>query len=522
MSLGDPQYTTGPVAEIRAGAESARGLREENQDAMTRFLSRFGEVILVADGMGGHQGGATASDMVAKRFRMHLESMPPEMTLPEALQHATIRINDEIFERGHSGDASIAGMGSTLVLAVLTERPTGWEVTVANAGDSRAYLVRDGVLRQLTKDHTAVQRMIDAGLLTEENARHHPNASVLTRALGQQQGTTCEVYPPVSLQLGDGLLLCSDGLAGYVVDSEIARVIAASPDPNSTVRSLVETALKSGSDDNITVQFLRLGDRVAAPSPVGAAPMSAAPASIAAAPVGAVPSGYPPPPMAAAPPPPAAARRTGRLIAIIVVLVAAALAWPVATMVKGWFQGGGNKSTKGTQTITSTGTQKQKSSGGKTIGGGVGQSNDPTNDTSRIPPSTSPAGTPPAIPPAIPPQAPGGSQNPKPSANVDVHVPDPAKKPEWVDVLKKKLPNLQIGPVDKIFISQLAPKSGIKIVFRPGFQSDADSIEGAIRAIAELNTMSVERVASDILPVTIDIMIVGAPEVYKTRFNPTR
>lgn len=254
------QQVAAPIQEIRAGAYSAKGLREENQDAMTRFESRFGEVILVADGMGGHQGGAIASDMVAKRFRHHLDAAAKTAaSVADALQQASERVNDEVYERGHSGDAAVAGMGSTLVIAVLTRTPAGQEVVVANAGDSRAYLVRNGVLRQLTKDHTAAQRMVDAGMLSEGDARSHPEASVLSRALGQQLGTAVETYPPVSLQPGDGLLLCSDGLSGYAVDADIAAVIAGAADPNTAVRSLVDLALKKGSDDNITVQFLRLG-----------------------------------------------------------------------------------------------------------------------------------------------------------------------------------------------------------------------------------------------------------------------
>lgn len=249
-----------PVPEIRAGAHSAKGLREENQDSMTRFQSRYGEVVLVADGMGGHQGGAVASDMVVQRFRYHLDAAAETtMSIADALQQAAMRVNDEIYERGHAGDPAVAGMGSTLVVAVLRRSPVGQEVIVANAGDSRAYLLRDGVLRQLTKDHTAAQRMVDAGLLSPADARTHPQASVLSRAMGQQIGTTVETYPPVTLLPGDGLLLCSDGLSGYALDPEIALAIGSASDPNAVVRNLVELALNKGSDDNITVQFLRLG-----------------------------------------------------------------------------------------------------------------------------------------------------------------------------------------------------------------------------------------------------------------------
>lgn len=299
MKVDEYRQQTPPIPEIRAGAHSAKGLREENQDAMTRFQSRFGEVVLVADGMGGHQGGAVASDTVVQRFRQYLEAADPSMPVADALQQAAQRVNDEIYERGHSGDAAVAGMGSTLVLAVIRTSAAGREVVVANAGDSRAYLVRGGVLRQLTKDHTKAQRMVDAGMISAAQARTHPEASVLTRALGQQAGATVETYPPVTLQPGDGLLLCSDGLSGYATDDLIARAIEGGNDPNSVVRSLIDLALSSGSDDNITVQFLRFGADSGAPAVIPVAQPEPAvrrrwliPAIIAAVVLAAVPAGW--------------------------------------------------------------------------------------------------------------------------------------------------------------------------------------------------------------------------------------
>ena len=485
MNLDEQKYPTGPVSEIRAGAESAKGLREENQDAMTRFLSRYGEVILVADGMGGHQGGATASDMVAKRYRLHLESMPPNMPLADALQAATARVNDEIYERGHSGDPAVAGMGSTLVLAVLTQGPNGWEVTVANAGDSRAYLVRDGMLRQLTKDHTAVQRMIDAGLLTEANARNHPNASVLTRALGQQAGTTVEVYPPFPLQGGDGLLLCSDGLAGYVVDAEIARVIAGAVDPNGVVRSLVETALKSGSDDNITVQFLRIGDKATT-----------------------VPMPPPPPPPGV--PIVAVARRskTGRNIAIAAAILAAALAWPAWQLIGKWMHNKPEDDKKTDSNNTKTTKPNDKKA-------------NPTN-------TQPPAGgnkTTPQTPPVIGTTGPGqpGQGGAKPAGTppaVEIHTPDTNKKPGWVDELKKKIPGGLDVKFSKAEIAPFMPQTGIRISFLTGFEKELDAIENVIRDIKELKEVKVQRESRVDLPPGVDILIVAAADVYQRGAKP--
>jgi serine/threonine protein phosphatase PrpC len=502
MNLGEQQHTTGPVDGIRAGAESAKGLREENQDAMTRFLSRYGEVILVADGMGGHQGGATASDMVVKRYRLHLESMPPNMPLAEALQHAAAQINDEIHERGHSGDPAVAGMGSTLVLAVLTQSASGWDVTVANAGDSRAYLVRDGVLRQLTKDHTAVQRMIDAGILTEANARNHPNASVLTRALGQQPGVTVEVYPPVPLQGGDGLLLCSDGLSGYVVDSEISRVIAASPDPNGAVRSLVETALKSGSDDNITVQFLRLGEK-------------ALPAAVPVA------MPLPPPPAAAASP-----RKTGRYIAIAAAILAAALAWPVGQLVAKWIR------SKSDQPKVEDPKKTEKS----TKPAGHKPADQKTNPASGQPPAANnPQDTPgggvtPANPggqPAPPSTTPGASGPARTPPAIEIHTPDKDKRPGWVDELKKNIPKgMKIGTLEVANLERdstpFMPKTGIMIAFRPEFEQLLDDIENQIKNIKDLKEIKVHREQRKDLMPGVDILIVAAPDVYQRGVKPHR
>jgi serine/threonine protein phosphatase PrpC len=253
---------------IVVGAESEVGLREENQDHMTGFRCEFGAVYVIADGMGGHRGGAEASRMVIEGLRSHLQSPAAGLSLHEAVDQAARLTNGEVFEKSRSGDANYAGMGSTLSLIVLTEAESGMELVTAHVGDSRVYLQRDGHLAQLTKDHTYVQRLVDSKAIDEEAARTHPDASVLTRAMGQTPEVAVDISEPIPLQDGDGILLCSDGLSGYVGPAQIEETLRRNPGPADGAKALVDLALKSGSDDNITVQFVRLGNGpVAVPPP---------------------------------------------------------------------------------------------------------------------------------------------------------------------------------------------------------------------------------------------------------------
>lgn len=244
--------------QLRVGPKSHPGkVRSENQDRMSRFVSPFGEVFIVADGMGGHQGGATAAMMTIEGFASHLSNLPQGATVEEALQYAATKTNEQIFHSANSGDPATAKMGSTVVLALVS----GAQARIAHAGDSRAYLFRNGQLHRLTKDHSAVQRMLDLNLLTEAEARDHPDSSVILRAFGQKPEIELEVSAPLTLQNGDGLLLCSDGLCGYVEDAEIARAIGAHENPQQIADALVELALDAGGEDNVTVQFLQYGHR---------------------------------------------------------------------------------------------------------------------------------------------------------------------------------------------------------------------------------------------------------------------
>lgn len=244
---------------ITVGALTETGRREENQDNMTGFMSPFGAVYLVADGMGGHKGGAEASRMIADGFRGHLLQVPAATPPGEALAFAARATNLDLIEVSRSGDPSLAGMGSTIAVALIRKVNGQFEVVTAHVGDSRVYRHHARTLIPLTKDHTQVQPLVDRGLLDEEAARVHPDASKLTRAMGQTAQLSVDVSAPIPLEDGDGLLLCSDGLSGFVDAESINQTIVRNPEPTACVEQLVQLALASGSNDNITVQFLRIG-----------------------------------------------------------------------------------------------------------------------------------------------------------------------------------------------------------------------------------------------------------------------
>jgi PPM family protein phosphatase len=253
------------VLPISVGAVSEVGQRQENQDCMTAFSSPFGAVYLIADGMGGHRGGAEASRMVAEAFSRHLLAVPASSPARDAVILAVRLTNVEILEKGKSGNPDFEGMGSTVVIALISQSGGRMELTTAHIGDSRAYLQRNGSLKQLTKDHTQVQWLIDTQAINEADARNHPDASVLTRALGHTTDLQVDISDPIPVVEGDAILLCSDGLSGFATAEDIAKTIRENPDPNGCAQQLVQLALASGSSDNITVQFLRIGNGARAP-----------------------------------------------------------------------------------------------------------------------------------------------------------------------------------------------------------------------------------------------------------------
>lgn len=243
-------------------AVSLAGRRPDNEDRFTRFPSQFGEIILLADGVGGHRGGDKGAEIVVKDFATHLGHLDPLMPVDNALRSVIQTINRRIYDLGHSGDSATTGMGTTIAVAAFRFSPEGMHLYPANAGDSRIYLWRDGGLKRLSLDHTVAVELTEAGLVHPEDADQHPGSRVLTKALGQAPDISPESSGPISLQNGDGVLLCTDGLSSYLTDDQIVNGLRRQGDVREIVHTLAAAALNCGSRDNISIQFVAISEVV--------------------------------------------------------------------------------------------------------------------------------------------------------------------------------------------------------------------------------------------------------------------
>jgi protein phosphatase len=240
---------------IRAHAATHPGsVREKNED--TCDISEGHGFFAVYDGMGGHNAGEVASRTAADVIRKHLEKSSrkaPEDLLCSALDAASGAIYLEARR-----NRELHGMGTTAVACMVSE---DLRATIAHSGDSRAYLVREGKLRQLTRDHTVVSELVARGALSPQEAVHHPYKSVLSRNLGGKPRAGADVTT-VELTAGDRLLLCSDGLTGFAAIDAIEHVVSGAEDPQSAVEDLIELALRGGGGDNVTAVVIEVGEPV--------------------------------------------------------------------------------------------------------------------------------------------------------------------------------------------------------------------------------------------------------------------
>jgi len=214
-------------------------VRDHNEDSLVVAPPLFA----VADGMGGHAAGEVASEIAVNV----LAELAPKDLDGAALEHAVEEANHEIIRAARDGRGR-EGMGTTLTACMLENE----RLIIAQVGDSRAYLLHHGKLQQLTRDHSLMADMIEAGQLTPEEARHHPQRSVITRALGSDPNTRPDMYE-INVETGDRLLVCSDGLSSMIEDEQIEAVMRRVPDPQRCASQLVNEAIAAGGHDNVTV-----------------------------------------------------------------------------------------------------------------------------------------------------------------------------------------------------------------------------------------------------------------------------
>jgi serine/threonine protein phosphatase PrpC len=253
-----------PAAITDTGCE-----RDLNEDRYAVIESRTGLAWLVCDGMGGMTGGELAAQLAIDAIRRDLENIASR-TPEAALKGAILEANRIIVLRRQN--PSFQGMGTTIVSALFY----GPEVIVANVGDSRAYLVRDGAIQQLTVDHTFVQNLVDQGKIRADEALNHPQAHVLTRCLGAEPGLIVDtkkywIWESETAAPVDYLVLVSDGLYSHLSDGEIATIVSENS-PQRACVLLVELAKARGGFDNITVAVLPLGGQLRQEPPPGYSP----------------------------------------------------------------------------------------------------------------------------------------------------------------------------------------------------------------------------------------------------------
>lgn len=210
-------------------------------------------LLVVADGMGGAKGGEIASQQTIRVMQEHLldGNLPAPDETPRRIEEAITAANALVHRMGNTSP-DMQGMGCTVVVALVI----GDQYWIANVGDSRAYLIRDRVPSQITLDHTWVRQQVREGVLTEEQAAEHSLRHVLERAIGAESHVNIDINERATLQVGDSILLCSDGLYGVLSDITMADVTSEHP-PQEAAEQLIQYALSAPARDNVSVIILR-------------------------------------------------------------------------------------------------------------------------------------------------------------------------------------------------------------------------------------------------------------------------
>lgn len=241
-----------------AGKSDVGKVRQGNEDAL--YADPALGVFIVADGMGGHVAGEVASQIVTETVGPGVGRAVESGLEGEQLQKRTLELiaeaNEAILERAEN-EPEKRGMGTTLTLLTLGPK-SGY--FMSQVGDSRGYMLRNGELKQITRDHTVVQQQVDRGALTPEQARDHPLSHILTRALGTESNVEADCYGN-SAQGGDMFLLCSDGLSGMLTDLAIQEILSRpSENLQEIADALIDAANDAGGMDNITAVVVKVLD----------------------------------------------------------------------------------------------------------------------------------------------------------------------------------------------------------------------------------------------------------------------
>lgn len=234
-----------------SSATSIGKIRAVNEDSF--FVSEIGNsgalLAVVADGMGGHNAGEVASAETVNTLKDSIveTDIPTKKLLLQAIDCA----NNSVYKMSKQ-TPTLHGMGTTVTACVIEND----KVTAAQVGDSRLYLIRDGKITQITKDHSLVEMLLESGEITKEDAKHHPQKNVITRAIGINNSVETDIYEFL-LKKEDILLLCSDGLVNMVEDEKILSIITSSEDFSALSDALVKEAEAAGGHDNITVVLIK-------------------------------------------------------------------------------------------------------------------------------------------------------------------------------------------------------------------------------------------------------------------------
>ena len=232
-------------------------VRRENQDSCAYEIIENSSLAwgVVCDGMGGANAGDIASQMAVGTFRAHLQELKDIEGPPPAgdlLLAAAEDANRVVYLKAET-DPDCVGMGTTLVGLILQDK----DLWVVNVGDSRAYRINQTAIRRITRDHSVVEDLVAKGDLTPEQARNHPQKNLITRALGTSRRVKADLFQE-SLEEGEWILLCSDGLINEVTDQEIHQEVLAGGTPQEICQRLVTRTLDSGAPDNVTVVLFQL------------------------------------------------------------------------------------------------------------------------------------------------------------------------------------------------------------------------------------------------------------------------